>query len=404
MNPLIPLGAVATGLAAYFLLKEEDCYDDNLDPKLRALAVKLLAPETGNEKLSDLIARTRHMRTAAGIAKKKNHPKLGACLLERAEQLEAVIRKTGGKPGAALPGKQPVKGAKGATPPPSGVRLGVTTVEHVPTKKPGKAPPAGGKAAPFGSFKLPAGHGPAREKAILEAVKAGKLRPWQMLPVDCSRGGVQCTVYVSNDAVALGDAAEFVRVNVTHPTAERIAIELGAHLPTTRIADLAWQQANTRLEPHIFPAGPEMASTLSMYKHNAAVEKERAGRGGLVRPVGKSWVTSNRIVGKPDKATNYGWHTKKYPSKYLSGPAERKGKIRVIQPLSTFHTWPHTDYSQTVTLVSNVATVNGKTMKLADLMRHPTLSQVVSDEGPLRAVRHPHVESIDDEAGGGLVA
>ncbi|KKN38328.1 hypothetical protein LCGC14_0754730 [marine sediment metagenome] len=383
MNPLLLGGAFVAAVVSYVMLKDEkkDCFDADMSPEELAMAKSLLRPETGGEQLDKLIKRTRHMRVAAKIAKTK-YPKLSACLNERAAELEAVIRKTAGdvkkKKAAPPPKAAPKKPAvqKGAVPSPTPAAPGATMGDTTPG---------------LGTFGLPAKHGPAREDKILALVAEGRLRPFKWKAVDCSREGIKCTVWVLDDALALGDAEKFVRFNVQHDTADKIGVALGGHyLPTTRIMDLAWQQADVVLRPH---PRPITSTTEGMYRHSLSVERERKGRTGLVRPVGKAWVTSNLIQRKPpkapsrplkDRAVNFGWHSAKASGKSPAG-------LPVIQSMSTWHSVPHVDYSQVVYLVNKTAEVNGKKMPLAELLQHPELSKAVSDEGPLWRTRHPRV-------------
>jgi hypothetical protein len=223
-----------------------------------------------------------------------------------------------------------------------------------------------------------------REASILAEVRAGRIRPIRWVPLDCSRGEQQCTVWVADRPLALGSADDFVYVNVRHTTAERIALELEAFLPTTRISDLAWQQASVRLRPHTQKADAHMADTSRMIAHHDAVERERDGREGLVRTAGKDWVTTNRLVGRPSRSANFGWH-------HESGRFRSPGGAPVLQPLATAHGIFHTDYSQTVCLVRADVLVDGERGWLADVLQSEKLASLVSDEGRLQIVRHPAV-------------
>lgn len=383
------LGAVALA-GTYYALRDPlaECIDPDLDPELESLARNLLAPEKGDEVLGDLITRTAFMRRSSEIAARQGHPLLADCLLQRAEELENTIRDAGGVP--LLPselGKERAAvaaasmGSKGAGK--SGKAQAVVQARANKASSTAK-----GSAPPGSSFLgLPDRPGPDRDEQIRSLVRTN-LRPFAWMPVDCSRDGINCTVFVSDDALALADTeGNFVRFNVRHPTAEQIAKELNAFLPTSRISDLAYAQAHVKLTPHPIPAGPDMALTQTMMKHSALVEKERAGRTGLVRDSGKIWALTNKLVGRPERSSNFGWH---------GGPlaqSKSPGGAAVIEPLDLAHGAGHTDYSQIVQLVAPLAIVDGKQMPLDDLLRHPTLSRAVSDEGPLQIVRHPAVES-----------
>lgn len=205
-----------------------------------------------------------------------------------------------------------------------------------------------------------------------------------------------CTVYVAADALALGDDDDFVRVNLRQPTAQRIADDMMAMLPTTRISDHAWQQADVRLSPHSQRADSRMAFTERMVDHHDAIEAERQGRRGLVRTVGKEFVITNLLAGKPERCAIFGWHTP-------LGRSRSPGGLPVVQPLTVNKHWAgFTDYSQTVCLVARMCLVYDVTSAgtewnryhwrdLAEVLTHPTDAWLVSDEGPLVVTHHPAV-------------
>src|SRR5262249_19858043 len=59
-----------------------------------------------------------------------------------------------------------------------------------------------------------------------------------------------------------------------------------------------------------------------------------------------------------------------------------------IQPLSNVHSAGYVDYSHGIQLVAPTCTVDGQTTSTLDLYQHPTLSRLVSNEGPLRTPRY----------------
>jgi hypothetical protein len=407
MNPLIFAGAAAAALGSYYLLVEKEaadftnCLDANLPPNIRAELEKMFVPEKGESTIERLLERATSYRNVAKILGKA-FPLANGCATQRAEQIEAVVRAS-----AKAAKEKKAKGPSGgeAAPAPGPATSKAAKPKAAPKAAPKPPPGTPGTAAVFGKFGLPPGGGPAREEKIKELVQNNRFRTVEWSPVDCSRDGVECKIYVSSDALALGDDENFVRLNAGHRTAEELAIILSKKfgrtvlLPTTRIMDKAWQQAKVKLSPKIFPASPQMSNTDLMYAHSRRVEKERAGRPGLVRPVGKGWVSSAFILGEgthkaaqfPKKAapdqlpTNFGWHLPQ-------GSYKSPGGVPVIQPISNYHAGldaNYTDYSQVVYLVRGDVEVDGKSMQLADVLRHPTLSRLVSDEGPLTRIRHP---------------
>lgn len=221
---------------------------------------------------------------------------------------------------------------------------------------------------------LPEAPGPARERAILDAVREGAARvEWAV--VTSKWGDHTAELTVSADALAIGDDDDWVRVSVSHTTAQRIADHFDALLPTTHISDLIFEQAAVRLTPCLQKPNAAMANTSRMLRHHEEVEGKRAGRGGLVSTVGKDWVVTNRLEGRPDRAANYGWHDPHAPNG------------RLWQPLGLAHDRSHVDYSQTVRLVKRAMRVDGQERDLVDVLGAPALAGLVSDEGAIRLWR-----------------
>jgi hypothetical protein len=230
---------------------------------------------------------------------------------------------------------------------------------------------------------LPEAPGPARERAILDAVKAGST--WVNWAVVASKwGDHSAEITVSTDALAVGDAEDWVRVTLSHTTAQRVADFFGALLPTTRIADLIADQASVHLTPCLQTPDAAMANTSRMLRHHEQIEGKRAGRVGLVATVGKDWVVTNRLEGRPDRAANYGWHDPHAPN----------GKL--WQPLGLAHNRSHVDYSQTVRLVKRTVRVDGVERDLVDVLADPALAGLVSNEGPIRLWRLSGMPEGDD--------
>jgi len=122
-----------------------------------------------------------------------------------------------------------------------------------------------------------------------------------------------------------------------------------------------------------------MADTSRFVEHSEAIDKERDGRCGLLWPVGKAFVLSEKVTA--GKCANYGWHVTS-GSKF-AGVTEG---VRVLQPLATAHSDTFTDYSQLCSgLVKRRCYLDGEEADLADVLKDPALCALVSTEGPLDA-------------------
>lgn len=237
---------------------------------------------------------------------------------------------------------------------------------------------------------LPVYPSEVREQLILTAVESGNFLPIEWRPVVSTVGDSTATFYVASDALCIGEPDDYFRVNVTHTTAQRIADRLGVALPTTRLSDITHQQATCRITPCTRAPNEFMSTTFTMRQHSKMVQDridDRVRDGtdpSLVSTVGKDWVLTNRLEGKPDKAANYGWHVS-------AGQFKGPGGLSVLQPLGLAHNRFHVDYSQVLRLVNRWVRLDGTTLFLEDLLQYPSLAPLASDEGVMRVVRHPGV-------------
>lgn len=212
--------------------------------------------------------------------------------------------------------------------------------------------------------KFPSEHSKEREEILVGAVARGVLDPPEWTTITSNYKGRRATIQVTTDALTILG----VRFDVTAEGAQRIADQMRAVLPTPRILQLIWEQADVRLDPCTLPADAKMASTLRMIQHSECVDQRIGGRTGMVANEGKHWVLTNRIAGKENLAANYGWFV--------------KGR-RPVQTVGTRHDTAHTDYSQIVRLVKPIMVVDGRDVDIRHVGRSPELWGLVSDEGPL---------------------
>ena len=183
----------------------------------------------------------------------------------------------------------------------------------------------------------------------------------------------------------IGEPDDFVRINVTARTAQRIADRFSARLPTTFILDEVFRQVGMSATPCIQPPSPQMASLAAMVDHSDAVEKKvEANYPRVVCNVGKHWVLTNRIFGKTGTAANYGWYDTTAPYRSASG-------YKMWQTLGTRHNDQHTDYSQVLQLVRSECEAGSRCIGFDALARDEVMCVIISDEGVLQLTRQPGV-------------
>lgn len=187
-----------------------------------------------------------------------------------------------------------------------------------------------------------------------------------------------------------------VRLPVTAAEMQHIADLLFCMLPTPKILDLVWQQADHCFDPVINVNGTIVAMS-NIHEVHAEIEKKVAKAGGvsegLVASVGKYWVVSNRLIGGKFGAKtscNYGWHS--------SGGAYQAVTpgLKVWQSEGTQHNDEHLDPSQVIRLVYRMARLvapNGIVTKvdLHDIAKDPALAPLINHNGVLKVLRQPSV-------------
>ncbi len=212
-----------------------------------------------------------------------------------------------------------------------------------------------------------------REAVLVQEVKAGNIPSFllefatiRVSGID-SRGRLHTASYqVTPDYLSVGTDKDFVRLCITPMAAQSIADFLGCSLPTRKMVDQIYKQADVKLEPK--PLTSEREAVKTFVQHNAIIETQRAGKrlGSLVAGIKKDVVITNLLQQRRNRVAIYGWHK-------LDGDP--------IQPLTTVHVDWYVDYSHGIRLVKREMAVDGKGRDLWDVLNDPDLCFLVSDEG-----------------------
>lgn len=272
---------------------------------------------------------------------------------------------------------------------------------------------------------LPPKKTPEREAAIVDAVVNHKHYPICWSPIRTQLPEHDAVFLVMSDALridvettdAAGKPVEgvAVRVNVTAKGAQIIADLLDCSLLTGTLADVIWDQADIHIPPqtmvHTSDDTLHMMDTSWMIKHSAKIDELLPGIADapkgltdaekkgfedhlplcfsvLISTVGKHWVIDQRLAQKPKTtACNYGW-----PIPIDGKPLNNAtGTGRVIQSLGYAHNDAHTDYSQTLVLVSHWCLVDGVLQDLRGLLQDPVLAKMANRTGPMTYLRQASV-------------
>jgi hypothetical protein len=210
----------------------------------------------------------------------------------------------------------------------------------------------------------------AREAAIVDEITRGNIPDFlrKFHTIHLRADGHECTCEATSDYLAIGSDDDFVRMPMTPASAQRIADAFGCSLPTRKMVNDIYAQADVKLEPK--PLTEQRETVRTFVQHNAIIEEQRAGKtlGLLVAGDKKDIVITNKLKEKPNKVAIYGWHK-------LDG--------KPIQPLYTGHADYYADYSHGVRLIKRQVIVDGKPGDIGDVLKDPALCNLLSDEGPI---------------------
>ena len=220
--------------------------------------------------------------------------------------------------------------------------------------------------------------GPDRDAALVAQALGGNipdnLRSLQPVSFAGIVGGrqTQITLCVTPDYLAIGSNADHVRVPLGLPAALRVADGFDMMLPTTRMVDAIYAQADLRVSPAPMPPTSAMSSTDYFLRHDSTVDAQfaRAGArdGLLVAGHKKDVVIANRLSNAPGRVAIYGWH---------------RANGNPIQPLSTVHGEYYADYSHGIRLVARTAYVDGRAVDLRALLTDGQYAGLLNTDGPL---------------------
>lgn len=226
------------------------------------------------------------------------------------------------------------------------------------------------------------------QESILDRVTSGEYEfTWG--EVTSTYGEHEVRVYVFEDALKL----EGVRINVSAKTQQLIADHLDAMLLTPKVADLLFAARDVLIGPKTQkPIGGLIPSDeAGMRRHSEAIDKEVAGRTGIIQSVGKHWVITNKLLGKNGLSANLGWHFEGSTYQGMRGEMSPTGTSRVLQGIGTRHNILHHDYSQTCVLMHKTCMLNDMEVSVEEILTNPALAPLLSHEGILRILRQPGV-------------
>lgn len=226
-----------------------------------------------------------------------------------------------------------------------------------------------------------------RERLIYEEVKNGNIPSFlkSLYPVSITKqlNGLDYTLilWVTPDYLAIGNDKDYFYTPATPMLAQKIADLTRTMLPTKLIVDEIYKQAKIKLAPQPIPPSKAMTTVPIFINHNEMIREQmklinQTGfTGELTAGNKKDIIISNKIYGQSTpRVVIYGWH---------------KPDGKAIQPVYNKHTNTWADYSHGVRLVSKIAYLNGKRIRLTNLLKNPVLHELISDEGIIPNTKYP---------------
>ena len=197
-----------------------------------------------------------------------------------------------------------------------------------------------------------------------------------------ARGKIRnVTIYVSPQYLSIGTKADHFIIPMGPKTAQRIALDLNAYLPTPKVVDMIYNAADLKLEPFTYiPRANRNETPDILYDHSRVIQAQMRATGyppeTFVTGHKKDIVISPKLEDKnrPRHVIIYGWHR-------LDGNA--------IQPESNIHINSYVDYSHGVRLISSRVLIDGKEYNYEEVLKDDILySLLVDSPQPLLVTRY----------------
>jgi len=218
-----------------------------------------------------------------------------------------------------------------------------------------------------------------REAEILSEISKGNipdfyryLRTIRTNYNDAKGKSYKCYYEVMPDYLAIGSDEDYCRIPMGPKTAQTIANQFGAVLPTPKLVDNIYLNSDLKVSPVTYaPVGNQNELVSKFIEHNGAVEQQRisAGKSAGIFMGGtkKDVVLSNKIVdpSRPDHVVIYGWHK-------LDGSA--------IQPVYNGHIASYVDYSHGIRLLNKEIILDSTVTTIPDLLRDSIKYKILSNE------------------------
>lgn len=213
----------------------------------------------------------------------------------------------------------------------------------------------------------------AREGFILEQVRNGCVPDFMRVAsqiILTGPGGLTGNIEVCPDYLCLGTDEDYIYAQCTIVTAQKIADEIGAMLPTRKLVDEVWKQAAGKIDIVTQTPDKKMVTWPVFLKQSRDVIAKRAALGlplGSLQDGGfKNYILVPGLASRPGQTCIYGFH--------------RKATNRPVQdPNLSAHDRNYVDYSQCPRFYALEMFVGDDLFNTADVLADPLLHVFVSE-------------------------
>ncbi len=228
-----------------------------------------------------------------------------------------------------------------------------------------------------------------REKAVVKELFSGNVPSFarKLRPLKISRiinwKSYELIFYTVCDYMAIGSDEDYLYMPLTPSTAQYIADRLSCSLPTKKLVDIIYADAEIKLKPQPIPPSDKMTTVPVFKQHTDSIKQQIAQIGfdrsadNIIAGHKKDIIISNKIYSTDrnyDRVVIYGWHL---------------SENNPIQPVYNGHNANYADYSHGVRLISKLAFINGDSVQVDAILKDPDLSVLLSDEGVISKPYYP---------------
>ena len=229
----------------------------------------------------------------------------------------------------------------------------------------------------------------AREKAVVREILSGNVpsfsRKLRALTIHQTLNGknYNSVFFTVCDYMAIGSDQDYLYIPMTPSTAQYLADQLNCTLPTKKMVDIIYHNAEIKLAPQPIPPSDQMTTVPVFMQHTDSI-KQQISQLGLNRSANniiaghkKDIIISNKIYSPDrnyDRVVIYGWHL---------------SENNPIQPVYNGHIAEYADYSHGVRFIANIAFLNGDSTHIDSILKSTSLSSLLSDEGVISKPYYP---------------